>query len=145
MLGCINTWNEAWGCQISWEGWKKTWWWDPVRGKPGCRGWRAASPQPPWLLSDLLSWCFFLDLPGVPDAAAQPVQLLRPPADPRPQVPLLLPGVWGPLPLCLLPDPREGELLALCPQGGLQVGAAWRAVLGWPSGRSFPGSELISG
>ena len=69
----------------------------------------------------------------MPDAAAQPVQLLRPPADPRPQVPLLLSGVRGPLPLCLLPDPRKGELPALCPQGGLQVGV----VLGLPSGCCF--------
>ena len=77
----------------------------------------------------------------MPDAVAQPVQFLCPPADPRPQVPLLLPGVWSPLPLCLLPDPREGKLLALCPQGGLQVGAAWLAVLGWPDGWSFSGAR----
>lgn len=75
-------------------------------------------------------------MPGVPDAAAQPVQLLCTPADSRAQVPLLLPGVWSPLSLCLLPDPCQGELPALCPQGGLQVGAVWLPALVLPNDQS---------
>ena len=110
---------------MSQESWKREWLGEEVilthvLGKPDSSDWRATGL---WLLRELLSCCSFLDLPGVPDAAAQPVQFLCPPADPRPQVPLLLSGVWSPLSLCLLPDPCKGELPALCPQGGLQVGA----------------------
>lgn len=49
--------------------------------------------------------------------------------------------MWSPLPLCLLPDPREGELPALCPQGGLQVGAAWLAVLSGGCPGAGPSSD----
>lgn len=88
--------------------------------------------------------CSLLDVPSVPDAAAQPVQFLCSPTDPHTQVPVLLSGVWRPLSLRLLPDPREGELPALCPQGGLQVGAARLAVLpgGCPGAGPSPGPEL---
>lgn len=115
----------------------------PVSRQRLAPDWRATGL---WHLHELLSWCSFLDLPGVPDAAAQPVQFLCPPADPHTQVPLLLSRVWGPLSLCLLPDPRKGELPALCPQGGLQVGAAWLAVLSWacPVAGLSPGPELVS-
>lgn len=58
---------------------------------------------------------------SVPDDAAQPVQLLRSPEDPRSQVSVLLPRVRRRLPLRLLPDSRQGELPALLPQSGIQV------------------------
>jgi hypothetical protein len=109
----------------------------PRRARQLCREapvWRLGHPRD-WLSHSLLG------LSGVPDATAQPVQFLCTPANSRTQVPLLLPGVWCPLPLCLLPDPREGELPALCPQGGLQVGAAWLTVLELPSGWSFPSAR----
>lgn len=71
-------------------------------------------------------------MPSVPDDAAQPVQLLCPPEDPRSQVPVLLPGVRGRVPLRLLPDPCQGELPALLPQSWLQVCAAPQAL--WEAG-----------
>lgn len=45
----------------------------PVLGEPDHCGCGAESWKHLWHLHDLFSWCLFLDLPGVPDAAAQPV------------------------------------------------------------------------
>lgn len=114
---------------------------DPGPGRAR-RLWSESPGRP--RLREPSSPCSLLDVPGVPDAAAQPVQLLCPPAGPHAQVPVLLSGVWRPLPLRLLPDPREGELPALCPQGGLQVGAVAVLSGGCPGAGASPGPELAS-
>lgn len=71
---------------------------------------------------------------SVPDDAAQPVQLLRSPEDPRSQVSILLPRVRSRLPLCLFPDSCQGELPALLPQSRIQVCAALEDPSRWREG-----------